>query len=71
MIEGDHTMEGGMAAAQQILAMPERPTAVICSNDMTAIGMMRESYQQGIHVPRDLSVIGFDDIRLGEFLFRR
>ena len=42
VIEGDHTMEGGMAAAQQILAMPERPTAVICSNDMTAIGMMRE-----------------------------
>jgi LacI family transcriptional regulator len=68
VIEGNHTMEGGMAAAQQILAKPERPTAVICSNDMTAIGVMRESYQQGVHIPRDLSVIGFDDIRLGEFL---
>jgi DNA-binding LacI/PurR family transcriptional regulator len=67
-IEGNHTMEGGMAAAQQFLANPERPTAIICSNDMTAIGVMRESYQQGIRVPRDLSVIGFDDIRLGEFL---
>ncbi len=61
-------MEGGMVAAQKILAKLERPTAVICSNDMTAIGVMRESYQQGVHVPRDLSVIGFDDIRLGEFL---
>lgn len=68
VIEGNHTMEGGMAAAQRILAIPEKPTAVICSNDMMAIGVMRESYQQGVHVPRDLSVIGFDDIRLGEFL---
>jgi DNA-binding LacI/PurR family transcriptional regulator len=68
VIEGDHTMEGGMVAAQKILAKLERPTAVICSNDMTAIGVMRESYQQGVHVPRDLSIIGFDDIRLGEFL---
>jgi LacI family transcriptional regulator len=68
VIEGNHTMEGGMAAAQRILAIPERPTAAICSNDMMAIGVMRESYQQGVHVPRDLSVIGFDDIRLGEFL---
>jgi LacI family transcriptional regulator len=44
-----------------------RPTAVLCSNDMTAIGVMREAYDQAIEIPNDLSVVGFDDIRLAEF----
>ncbi len=51
-----------------ILALPKRPTAVMCSNDMTAIGVLRESYQQDVHVPKDLSVVGFDDIRLAQFV---
>ena len=68
VIEGDHTMEGGMAAFIRLLAGPVRPTAVLCSNDMTAIGVMRESHDAGISIPRDLSVIGFDDIRLAQFV---
>ncbi|MGB9467958.1 MAG: substrate-binding domain-containing protein, partial [Candidatus Acidiferrum sp.] len=44
------------------------PTALLCSNDMTAIGVMREAFELGIKVPQDLSVIGFDDIRMAEFL---
>ncbi|HTS13458.1 MAG TPA: LacI family DNA-binding transcriptional regulator [Candidatus Limnocylindrales bacterium] len=68
LIEGNHTMEGGIAAMRKLLALPKRPTAVICSNDMTAMGAMRESYDQGVHIPRDLSVIGFDDIRLAQFV---
>ena len=35
---------------------------------MTALGVMRESYAQGIHVPKELSVVGFDDIRLAQFV---
>jgi DNA-binding LacI/PurR family transcriptional regulator len=66
--EGDHTMEGGMAAFARLLAGPVQPTAVFCSNDMTAIGVMRESHDAGISIPRDLSVIGFDDIRLAQFV---
>jgi LacI family transcriptional regulator len=68
VVEGDHTMEGGMAAFTRLLAGPIRPTAVLCSNDMTAIGVMRESHDAGISIPRDLSVIGFDDIRLAQFV---
>lgn len=68
LIEGNHTMEGGIAAMRKLLSLQRRPTAVICSNDMTAIGAMRESYDQGIRIPQDLSVIGFDDIRLAQFV---
>ena len=68
IVEGDHTMEGGMAACIRLLAGPVRPTAVLCSNDMTAIGVMRESHDAGLSIPDDLSVVGFDDIRLAQFV---
>ncbi len=43
------------------------PTAILCSNDMTAIGVLRAAYMQGLRVPQDLSVIGLDDIDFAEF----
>src|ERR1700716_1473434 len=67
-IEGDHTLEGGMKALAALLRGRIRPTAVMCSNDMTAIGVMRQSYDEKISIPRDLSVVGFDDIRLAQFV---
>ena len=68
IIEGDHTMEGGMLALVELMNLRSPPTAVMCSNDMTAIGVMREAYDHGIAIPRDLSVVGFDDIRLAQFM---
>jgi LacI family transcriptional regulator len=68
LVEGNHTMDGGIAAMKQMLALPSRPTAVVCSNDMTAIGAMRESYDEGVVVPTDLSIVGFDDIRFAQFV---
>ena len=67
MVAGDHRMEGGMRGLVELLALRDRPTAVVCSNDMTAIGVMREAYDYGMIIPRDLSVVGFDDIRLSSF----
>ena len=67
IVEGDHRMEGGMRALVQLAGLPERPTAILCSNDMTAVGVMREAYEYGIVIPRDLSLVGFDDIRLSQF----
>lgn len=64
---GDHKVEGGIAAMAQLASLLKRPTAILCSNDMTAVGVMREAYDRGIAIPRELSVIGFDDIRLAEF----
>jgi DNA-binding LacI/PurR family transcriptional regulator len=68
IIEGNHRLEGGKKGLQKLAQLRERPTALICSNDMTAIGVMREAFELGIKVPQDLSVIGFDDIRMAEFM---
>ena len=65
---GDHTVEGGMKAFGDLWQKRIVPTAVLCSNDMTAIGVMREAYQRGVAIPRELSLIGFDDIRLAQFV---
>jgi LacI family transcriptional regulator len=66
ILPGDHTLEGGMAAMQQLLAEKNMPTAVMCSNDMTAIGVLHSMYRAGLRVPDDLSVIGFDNIHIAE-----
>src|SRR5579862_8229817 len=68
LVEGDHRVEGGMAALNRLLAGTARPTAVLCSNDMTAIGVMRKSHDAGLSIPRDISIVGFDDIRLAQFV---
>jgi LacI family transcriptional regulator len=68
IVEGDHTLEGGMRCMEQLLSLPELPTAVMCSNDMTAIGVLRVLTRAGLQVPDDISLIGFDDIHLAEFV---
>jgi LacI family transcriptional regulator len=67
IVTGDHHMDGGMKALVELMDLSNPPTAVLCSNDMTAIGVMREAYDRNIKIPDDLSLIGFDDIRLSEF----
>jgi LacI family transcriptional regulator, galactose operon repressor len=67
VIECDHTLRGGVAGFEKLRALPEQPTAVLCSNDMTAIGVLRAAYMGGLRVPQDLSVVGLDDIDFAEF----
>ncbi len=67
ILQGDHTMEGGMRAYDELAKNGASPTAIMCSNDMTAIGVIREAYERGVSVPQELSVVGFDDIRLSRF----
>src|SRR5271155_3656880 len=66
ILEGDHTMEGGIDAMDRLLKSKHLPTAVMCSNDMTAIGVLHRLYRAGLRVPDDLSVIGFDDIHIAQ-----
>jgi LacI family transcriptional regulator len=68
IIEGNHTMDGGMAALERIAAPGALPTAIMCSNDMTAIGVLHGLQKTTHRVPKDISVVGFDDIHLAQFM---
>ena len=65
--EGDHTIDGGLNAMSRLLDLSQPPTAVLASNDLTAIGAMRAIRRKGWSVPGDVSVVGFDDIHFAEF----
>jgi DNA-binding LacI/PurR family transcriptional regulator len=63
MIEkGNHRIEGGAMAMRSLLKLSHRPTAVIASNDLTAIGALGAIQDSNLKVPDDISLIGFDDI---------
>jgi|HubBroStandDraft_1064217.scaffolds.fasta_scaffold113144_2 DNA-binding LacI/PurR family transcriptional regulator len=68
IVEGSHTMESGIGAMERLTAANEVPTAVMCSNDMTAIGALHALYRTTHHVPEEISVVGFDDIHLAQFM---
>jgi len=61
-------MEGGIAATEKLIALSELPTAMLCSNDMTAIGALHALYRTTHTVPQEVSVVGFDDIHLAQFM---
>jgi LacI family transcriptional regulator len=60
---------GGRQAVHQLLGSGFRPTAVLCVNDFMAIGVLRELRDIGLRVPEDVSVTGFDNIELAEYLY--
>ena len=64
---GDGRPEGGLAAMQKLLALAERPTAVFCYNDMSALGALRAIREAGWRVPQDISLVGFDDLFVAQF----
>lgn len=66
--QGNGSPGGGLEAMQLLLALKNRPTAVFCYNDMTAIGALRALHNAGLRVPADLSVAGFDDLQIAPFL---
>jgi LacI family transcriptional regulator len=67
IVEGNHRVDGGHDAMQRMLASGVHPTAVLASNDLTAIGAMGAIAEAGLRVPEDISVVGYDDIQLSAF----
>ena len=64
IVGGTGRLDGGREALRSLLTLRERPTAVFCYNDMTAIGLLSAARNTGVASPRDLAVVGFDDIPL-------
>lgn len=68
VVHGDGKAEGGVQAMAKLLALEEgRPTAVFCYNDMTALGALKSIRENGLRVPDDLSLVGFDDLALTQY----
>jgi len=67
IVRGDFQYESGYRAAQQLLALEDPPTAIFACNDLMAVGAISAAVELGFQVPAQLSVVGFDDIRLASF----
>ena len=61
----DPTVAGGLAGMRSLLALPERPTAVFCANDLIALGAHKACAAAGVAIPREISLLGCDDIDVG------
>jgi len=67
IVPGDGGVIGGIKAVSRLLDLPEKPSAIFCFNDMTAIGVMNALQKRGCQVPRDCSVVGFDDLEIATY----
>lgn len=65
---GNYRIAGGEMAMTELLSLPRRPTAIIAANDLTAIGALRTIQKHNLSVPRDFSLLGFDDIEIADIL---
>jgi LacI family repressor for deo operon, udp, cdd, tsx, nupC, and nupG len=68
VIQGDFSIASGLAGAAQLMTQKDPPTAIFCFNDEMAIGVLDYARKNGLRVPQDLSVVGFDDIRFSKYL---
>lgn len=62
IVEGNFSWNSGYMAAENLLALPNPPTAIFAANDIMAMGAIRAICDKGFHVPEDISVLGYDDI---------
>ena len=69
VIDGDFSMESGINAGKAFLALKDRPTAMFAANDEMAIGFLATLREAGMLCPRDISVVGFDDITVARCFF--
>lgn len=65
---GDYTTDTGILCTRQLLALPNRPTAIFASNDQMAMGVYQVAQELGLRIPQDLSLVGFDNIPESRYL---
>jgi LacI family repressor for deo operon, udp, cdd, tsx, nupC, and nupG len=68
VVTGDFTIESGLRQAGALLNKPRRPTAIFCFSDEMAMGALEAIRRRDLNCPRDVSLVGFDDIRFAEYL---
>jgi LacI family transcriptional regulator len=68
-LDGEPNFATGVALCDRLFACDPMPTAVFCANDALALGVLDKATRQGLRVPQDLAVVGFDDVPGGEHAF--
>ena len=69
VLTGDLRVEGGERAMQELMAMRQRPSAVLTSNDLMAVGALQAASHAGLRVPADVSIVGFDDLPIASMVW--
>lgn len=69
LIEGDYTFESGCVAGQKLINLSNRPTSVFAANDEMAAGILQVFSAEGINVPEDFSIVGYDDFKIASSVF--
>jgi len=68
IVRGDFTRARGIAATNELLSRPDRPTGIVTGNDVTAFGAYEAALAHGLVIPRDLSIVGYDDIEAASWV---
>jgi len=68
VVDGNFQDSGGYSGGRTLLALRQRPSAIFAGNDLMAIGVLAAAHEEGVPVPQELSVIGFDDIHLARYI---
>ncbi len=68
IVHGNGKPEGAQEPIAELLALDRRPTAILCYNDLSALGAMHQLRLAGLRVPADISLVGFDDLYISQYL---
>ncbi|MCU4677248.1 LacI family transcriptional regulator [Catenovulum sp. 2E275] len=69
VMQGNYQIDSGVEQTKKLLLFKDRPTAIFCFCDLMAMGAIKVLHDHGYSVPRDMSVIGFDDIKFAEYTY--
>lgn len=68
LVQTDYSLAGGRNSIQKLLSLASPPTAVFCSNDYIALGAIKGAKEMGLSLPKDLSIVGFDDMQTASYM---
>lgn len=68
IVKGNFTKEGGIEATKKLLELKNKPEVIFAANDWTAVGCYEVIFEKGLKIPRDIAVVGFDDVMISRHL---
>ncbi|MBN2123650.1 MAG: LacI family DNA-binding transcriptional regulator [Deltaproteobacteria bacterium] len=68
LLQTDYTLASGKKGIEKLISLDNPPTAVFCSNDFIALGAMEGAREMGLHLPEEMSIVGFDDMEISSFV---